>query len=100
MRRFRHGDVLLKQVRSLPAGVKREARKPLAFGETTGHAHRFQDGDYQFWRQGDTRFIEVRAPATLVHEEHAPLTIPPGIYEQLQEREYHYSVRQSVPVYD
>jgi hypothetical protein len=100
MRRFRHGDVLLKEVRILPPNVQRAAKKPLAVGEATGHSHRFEDGKYRFWTSGEKRFVEVLAPSSLVHEEHARLVIPPGVYEQLQEREYDYQVADDRPVYD
>jgi hypothetical protein len=49
------------------------------------------EGEYRFWRRGAARFIEVLTPTALVHEEHETLTIAPGIYEQLVEREFDYS---------
>lgn len=88
--KYRHGDVGLVPVSTLPKGVVKEEGKILAYGEVTGHTHRFDDGDYQFWKHGDTRYIEVLSPSTLNHEEHGRLTILPGVYEQIQEREYDY----------
>jgi hypothetical protein len=41
------------------------------------------------WRQGDL-LMEVKAPqATVVHQEHRPITLPgPAVYRVIQQREY------------
>lgn len=81
------GDVLYTPVLSLPADatpVQRDGgRIVLAYGETTGHAHAILDRDVTLYQTEDARrFLEIRrAAATLVHEEHAPHTLQPGLYE-------------------
>ena len=91
LKRYRHGDVVLVGIPRVPKGAREETVKPLAVGETTGHAHRLTEGKYTFWEKGGRRFVRVLEPATLVHEEHAPLTIARGVYEQRAEREYDYT---------
>lgn len=59
---------------------KREDRI-LAFGEVTGHAHRvtggvvYDDPDYE-----SGRYMDVAEEATVMHEEHQPMTLPAGEY--------------------
>jgi len=88
---YRQGDVLLAKVPSLP---KHALRKPvdqrivLAWGETTGHAHAIDARYAKLYQHGAERFIEVLDGAVLVHEEHSPITLKPGIYRVVQQREY------------
>lgn len=90
----------------------------LAYGEVTGHAHAFapdagvklyrdeKSGRVINWDETRTRPVSLqeltRDPtlrrflkvsdddgATLLHEEHAPIQIPKGLYEIIIQREYH-----------
>src|SRR4051812_7375992 len=96
MKMFRQGDVLIKQVAKLPAtaaAVKNEGRTVLAYGEVTGHAHAIAPGEAQEFTMADTagvvrRFLSVASAATVKHEEHAAIALPPGIFEIIQQREY------------
>jgi hypothetical protein len=112
---MRQGDVLLVPVD--PELVNGEApanrrvrdrvdgRVVLAEGEVTGHAHAILDeharleqqnfGEYRrtwvnsgHWTGSRTVLIIEGSPATLVHEEHDPLTVPPGGYLVRRQREY------------
>ena len=91
MEQARQGDVFLEKVQSLPAGIMREIAPDdgdvvLAYGEVTGHKHRiraFQDTGAlpaRLFDVGEMRFLDVTAPAMLIHEEHAPVDLEPGIY--------------------
>lgn len=88
---YRQGDVLLVRVASLPLGAEQEKADDsivLAYGEVTGHAHRISTaGASAYQWQGD-RLIEIREPSDLVHEEHAPIHLKPGVYKLVQQREY------------
>ena|SRR5258708_29180588 len=88
---IRQGDVLLKQIKTIPTNAKKLKDKVLAYGEVTGHSHRFEDPEnidrYEY--EGKT-YLQVYNPTPLIHEEHNPLIIPVGDYEQIQEREYNY----------
>jgi hypothetical protein len=88
---WRHGDVLLAKVEALPAGAKPHAGATLAYGEVTGHSHRFADPESVelFMGLEGLLFVRVIGPsATLIHEEHQPITIPQGVYRVWQQREY------------
>ncbi len=87
---WRHGDVLIGSVQSLPRGAKRHEGAILVHGEFTGHSHRIQDlATAQLYARGNDLFLTVTAPAaTIIHQEHAPITLPTGVYRVWQQREY------------
>ena len=99
---YRHGDLLILPA-ILPDGAYRIRRNRrghlvLALGEATGHAHIVADKDaslYDLITPDDSeelrqRFLLVEAEqgATITHQEHAPLVIPPGVWEVRRQREY------------
>lgn len=85
---FRQGDVLLMRVDTLPEGLTditpKKGRVVLQFGENTGHAHAFYDrGVHVFARDAKAprpEYLRVVKTAKLLHEEHSPATLPPGLY--------------------
>jgi hypothetical protein len=94
---YRQGDVGITRVAALPANatpVENTSRIVLAYGEVTGHAHALAPGEareFTFAEAGGIvrRFLEVfDLGATVLHEEHAPISLPPGFYEITQQREY------------
>jgi hypothetical protein len=88
---WRHGDVMLATIEALPEGVKPHSGVVLAYGETTGHSHRFADPSTVELFRGldDLLYVRVIADeALLIHEEHKTLSIPQGIYRVWQQREY------------
>jgi len=87
---WRHGDVLIAATNALPDGAKRRLGATLAYGELTGHSHRFaQANAVELWEHGGMLFAHVvAAEATLIHEEHQPITLPRGIYRVWMQREY------------
>jgi hypothetical protein len=86
----RQGDVFIVPVAQLPAGLT-GTRPVLAEGEVTGHAHRVADpATAQVFTGKGGLFLEVTAAcATVIHDEHAPVTLPRGSYEIRIQREYH-----------
>ncbi|HZL01304.1 MAG TPA: hypothetical protein VFC47_15565 [Caulobacteraceae bacterium] len=100
----RQGDIYLERVGALPAGLTTAGRDALgcvvpARGERRGHAHAIRDRRVcGFLTVGavDVEFIEVGGSgATLNHElpsgekaEHEPLSLTPGIYRVVRQREY------------
>ncbi len=86
---IRHGDVLLKQIDKIPASAKTLKDKVLAYGEATGHSHRFEDNSVVTRLSFDDKlYLQVGMPSTIIHEEHDSIIVPVGEYEQIQEREY------------
>lgn len=95
MKLYRQGDVLVAQVDTIPDGLQAvpldNGRVILAYGEVTGHAHAVL-GDVEFLaadlQELEERFLKVEAGATIVHEEHDTITLPPGNYRVVRQREY------------
>lgn len=87
---YRHGDVLLAAVDKLPPDCVRRPSAILEHGEATGHHHRLADPrSGTLWESYNQLFVEVYAAgATIVHEEHQPITLPTGLYRVWKQREY------------
>ena len=90
---FRQGDVMLVETECKDglAQVEREAgRVVLAHGEVTGHAHAIASSDAMLFMDAKTldRYLDVKAPVTLDHEEHSRIELPSGFYRVIQQREY------------
>ena len=115
--KYQQGDVLLvavtKRVESdirseckIETGRDKDGKVILALGEATGHHHRFElnkldpgvtvstvherYGGYggSGYRRDASYYLIEGGPATLYHEEHNPLTVPPGLYRRTIIREY------------
>ena len=96
---IRHGDVMLVEVEKVPNSAKLVTKANefvVAEGETTGHRHvividrpqvKLSETFIKAWQDAETRYLEVTAPAIIKHEEHKTITIAPGTYKQIQERE-------------
>lgn len=89
---YRQGDVVLIKVNSIDSKAKEipsdKGKTILAFGEVTGHAHALPASDAKQYKSEDKEFVEVLKETTLKHEEHFPITLPPGYYEKRIAREY------------
>lgn len=74
----------------LPAQAKRRPNLVLAYGEITGHSHRIKEqAAAELWEAGGTLFLKIVADtATVIHEEHGPITLPRGLYRVWRQREY------------
>lgn len=90
MSQYRHGDVMINQIDALPEGAKKRGSVTLAYGEITGHSHRIADPHSAETFELDGQiYLKVTAPkAQLIHEEHATIELPQGIYRIWQQREY------------
>lgn len=85
----RQGDVLINKIDSLPKGVKKLKTRTVAYGEVTGHSHKFLEG-VDIYQLQETLFLQVHKPQPLIHEEHNKIMLDPGFYEISNEREYDY----------
>jgi len=87
---YRHGDVLISRVPTLPRNPQRLEGVTLALGEFSGHSHRIEEaGAARMWAAGGQKFLEVILErATLVHEEHRAIALPQGLYRFWMQREY------------
>lgn len=97
---YRQGDVLIVPVaeEALPGhveGLSAETRDPrgrmvLALGEVTGHAHAVV-GPGKLVREGGPfgpSLLHLPGGGRVVHEEHAPISLPKGWYRVVRQREY------------
>ena len=96
----RQGDVLLlRRDDTIPANAAELPREQgdviLAHGEVTGHAHRISDPGVCLLRAEGVAFDLLRVSegviAKLTHEEHATITVGPGVYERRLQREYQWN---------
>ena len=87
---WRHGDVLIAAIGAMPPTAKKRAGTVLAWGEITGHSHRVAaPGTAELWELHGELYLKVVADtATVIHEEHKPISLPRGIYRVWMQREY------------
>jgi len=85
---YRQGDLLFVQMETLPEGdlVKRPSLMIVA-GEATSHAHRLTAGTILEAPDG-ALYLELAEPTRVVHEEHDALTLDPGWWLVVRQREY------------
>lgn len=85
---YRQGDLLfvLQEERPAVALTVRPSQIIVA-GEATGHAHRLTGGSVLEAPDG-TVYLEVIEPTRVVHEEHDALTLGPGWWLVVRQREY------------
>jgi hypothetical protein len=98
---MRQGDVLVIPIKRMPrnlVAVPREnGRVVLAHGEVTGHAHAIKSERAALFRDPKLAaifmhvtepFMQADDPVALEHDEHDTITIPPGSYRVVRQREY------------
>lgn len=83
----RQGDVLFVKVADLPTERVERKSDVLVEGEATGHAHRLTAG--QIWQTHEgLLYLRAVAGSRIVHEEHAALSLEPGDFQVIRQREY------------
>lgn len=88
-KQYRQGDVLIERVKTLPKECAKADRAVLALGEATGHCHQIETGAAMFVDVDGQKWLDVFSEtATVVHEEHGPVTLPRGRYRVTIQREY------------
>jgi hypothetical protein len=111
MQQIRQGDVLLVRLEQTPEEfladfgkrvdhvARQQGRLVLAEGEATGHAHVIESEEAELVLEDDELvdpgqaaqlylLVHGTTAVPLVHEEHAPLDVPPGAYRVVRQREY------------
>lgn len=99
---YQQGDVILKPVKEIPAGLKKRKSLVLAEGEATGHRHQAL-GNAELFEQEEERklFLIVHSEgATIRHEEHLPIDMPPGVFQISIVREYDHFDEEAREVVD
>lgn len=87
---YRQGDIFIAATRAVPRGAEPRPHCVLAEGEVTGHSHRVEDpATARLYRHSTSLYLDVFADrATVVHDEHGPITLPRGTYRVWRQREY------------
>ena len=85
---YRQGDLLFIRQDARP-DVDLTARQGdvIVMGEATGHAHRLREGNILQTPDG-TLYLDVTQTTQVVHEEHGPITLDPGLWLVVRQREY------------
>lgn len=78
------GDILFTMVAALPKGAEKQESRIVAEGEATGHNHELVVGE--MYRLEDVVFVVIPdsvpdGSTVVVHPEHGPLILSPGVYE-------------------
>jgi hypothetical protein len=96
------GDVTLRKIEALPKGAAKIGadRVTLAEGEVTGHAHRIEQAGAELFDLNNRMFLKLASPATLLHEEHGPITLDAGVWEVGQVQEWDYLSQMARKVVD
>ena len=89
----RHGDLVVIPIDQIPSSAKPIDTKILKLGEATGHKHQFRPNAQVCLLREDpendtTQFVEICAPASLVHEEHVEIVFDAGNKIVLSQHEY------------
>jgi len=85
---YRQGDLLLLCQDTRPeAELTPRQSTVIVAGEATGHAHRLQAGTILEAPDG-TLYLEVTQPTQVIHEEHRPISLEPGLWRVVRQREY------------
>jgi len=93
---YRQGDVLLVPINEIPKTAKpanaKHRRLILAEGEATGHHHSILESDnvalLEIPNQKELFLLVKEGDALLEHQEHAKITVSPGTYRVVIQREY------------
>lgn len=90
----RQGDVLIIATDKIPSNQVVTKKPTLAYGEVTGHHHTFcgEVHTYAETIEALAEYMRVvespTSPATLTHQEHGPIEVPPGKYRAVLQTEY------------
>ena len=86
------GDVLLRRLQHMPEGDVKSVERGhlvLAHGES-GHSHVIEDDEAELIQIGERMLLKLTKSATVVHEEHKPIQLAPGVWEVGRVKEYDY----------
>ena len=91
--KYQHGDLLLKEIKSIPAGAKK-----ISIGESFiiekgegVHTHLLETKGVEVYEKEGTLFVKTgNKKVELTHEEHGELIVKKGTYKLINEREFDY----------
>ena len=84
---YRHGDLLIRQVKKIPESATQLSTSIIAHGEN-GNTHQLH-GSYQVFETPDKQIVfQAKQDLSLKHQEHSMLKISKGNYVVVHEREH------------
>jgi hypothetical protein len=85
---YRQGDLLFVRQDTRPAGALTARQgNVIVAGEAIGHAHRLMAGTILDAPNG-ALYLDVTHTTQVVHEEDGPITLDPGLWLVVRQREY------------
>lgn len=85
----RQGDLLFIKVNEIPKETEIKKDEVIAEGEVTGHKHRISDATKAtLIVAGLVAYVRALKDVDVVHEEHDTITLPPGDWRVIRQREY------------
>lgn len=105
-KQLQQGDVLITQIDRLPSGLKALQPKArgyvIAEGEVTGHAHTIapEAVESMFVDNAGVIYAQLARQVDLLHEEHGPVSLAPGLYRFNGVQEYDHFQEEARQVVD
>jgi len=87
MKQIRQGDLYIKEIDSLPKGIKKRNSLVILYGEATGHKHQLTTGKIFDGKDGAI-YLSLSKAGKIIHEEHNTVTLAKGKYAVIRQREY------------
>jgi len=83
------GDVMLKEIESLPLKLIQRKNGLVAEGEQTGHAHIIESGAvFEVLNQPSKLFVVANQDTKIIHDEHHAISLKEGLYEVIIQKEF------------
>ena len=84
---FRHGDLLIREIWTIPENTVPKSTNIIAEGEKTGHNHTL-NGSHQIFETDETMYFEAKQELSIEHPEHNTINIPKGVYKVAHEQSW------------
>jgi hypothetical protein len=88
---YRQGDILIQECKTIPkSAVKQKAvgKIILAHGEVTGHHHSLEADAADWWKEGDSQYLDVVIAKPVKHQEHGPIPLRAKKHIIIRQSEY------------
>ena len=86
---------------AIPATATKLKHRRLAEGEVTGHYHEATGPGVTLHAYGHDRiYLDAPEGAVITHQEHGPVTLPPGEYSRAIVKEYDHLAEETRSVVD
>jgi hypothetical protein len=92
---YRHGDLILERIDSIPEGLTQKDNNILLEGEATGHCHTITKAKIFLPSEPPAlsndlllAYLQTEEGALLTHQEHKTIEIPAGLYRATAQREF------------